>query len=265
MINEKPQNRYIYRWCCMVLMCLLATAMFLVVWYLFVSEHNNTGSLLGLGNLSMASGIYFILYYLIGRALKAFRIGVDRKANLLASQTMTVFCADFIELFVSCAITGQFRYFPQFLWRYLLLAIIQATILCIITLPLVDLYRRLFKAQQILEIYGAGANEQISFMNLRPDKYHVSKSVSIDEGVGKKIFPNLRTMKLFLSMIFLQNRKTIYSRNVSGLVKESISLQRFQTLSARTQKTSICLIHRYICAVIMVFPSHNSFKKECLI
>ena len=90
----------------MALMCLLATAMFFAVWYQFVAEHNNTGSLLGLGNLSMASGIYLILYYFIGKALKAFRIGVDRKANLLASQTMTVFSVNFIELFISCAITG---------------------------------------------------------------------------------------------------------------------------------------------------------------
>lgn len=185
MINEKTQNRYVYRWLCLVLLCFLATVMFFCVWYRFVSNHNNTGSLLGLGNLSMAFGIYLILYYLIGRALKAFRIGVDRKANLLASQTLTVFTVDFIELFVSCAITGQFRFFPQFLWRYLLLAFAQATVLCILTLPLVDLYRKLFKPQQILEVFGSETHEKIGFMNYRSDKYHVAKTMSISEGIDK--------------------------------------------------------------------------------
>ena len=197
MTNEKIQNRYIYRWLCMALMCLLATAMFFVVWYQFVSANNNTGSLLGLGNVSMSAGIYLILYYFIGKALKAFRIGVDRKANLLASQTMTVFSVNFIELFISCAITGQFRYFPNFLWRYLLLAIVQATILCLLTLPLVDLYRKLFKAQQLLEIYGDDTHEQISFMNGRPDKYHVVKSVSVSEGLDK-IFAELEDYEAVL-------------------------------------------------------------------
>ncbi|MBQ8031879.1 MAG: sugar transferase, partial [Butyrivibrio sp.] len=197
MTNEKIQNRYIYRWLCMALMCLLATAMFFVVWYQFVSANNNTGSLLGLGNVSMSAGIYLILYYFIGKALKAFRIGVDRKANLLASQTMTVFSVNFIELFISCAITGQFRYFPNFLWRYLLLAIVQATILCLLTLPLVDLYRKLFKAQQLLEIYGNDTHEQISFMNGRPDKYHVVKSVSVSEGLDK-IFAELEDYEAVL-------------------------------------------------------------------
>ena len=187
MTNVKTQNRYVYRWLCMVLLCALATAMFFFVWIRFVAEHNNTGSLMGLGNLLMAIGIYLILYYMIGKALKAFRIGVDRKANLLASQTLTTFTVDFIELFVSCAITGQFRYFPQFLWRYMLLALVQAAVLCILTLPLVDLYRKFFKAQQILEVYGADTHEQIGFMEYRPDKYHIAKAMSIAEGVDAVI------------------------------------------------------------------------------
>ncbi|WP_035776617.1 sugar transferase [Butyrivibrio sp. VCB2001] len=187
MNKVRIQNRYIYRWLCMAALCLIATAMFFFVWYRFVSVHNNTGSLLGIGNLFMATGIYVILYYFIGKNLKAFTIGVDRKANLLASQTMALFSVDFIELFVSCAITGQFRYFPNFLWRYLLLAIVQSLVLCLLTLPLVDLYRKLFKPQQILEIYGENTHEAISFMDGRPDKYHIVKSISIAKGVDNII------------------------------------------------------------------------------
>lgn len=155
------------------------------VWFWFVSDHNNTGSLLGLGNLLMSAGIYLVLYYLAGKALKAFRIGVDRKANLLASQTLTVFTVDFIELFVSCAVTGQFRYFPQFLWSYVLLAFVQTAVLCILTLPLVDLYRKLFKPQQLLEVYGADTHENLKFMEYRLDKYHVAKAMCISEGLDK--------------------------------------------------------------------------------
>ena len=81
---------------------------------------------MGKGNLLMSFGIYFLLYHIIGKALKAFRIGVDRKANLLASQVLTVFSVDAVEVLVSCAITGQFRFFPDFLWRYVLLALVQS-------------------------------------------------------------------------------------------------------------------------------------------
>lgn len=185
MIAKKLQNRYIYRWICMVMFCIIATGMFFNVWYSFVKVNNQTGSLLGLGNLSMAAGIYLIMYVLIGKALKAFTIGVDRKANLLASQVLTLFSVNATELFASCAITGQFRFFPDFLWRYLLLALVQSIVLCLLTIPMVDLYRKLFKPQQLLQIYCDESNETLDFMNGRPDKYHVAKTVNISEGTDK--------------------------------------------------------------------------------
>lgn len=185
MKKTKVQKRYIYRFFCTALLCILATAMFLAAWYDFVFENNHTGFLLGVGNLGMALGIYFILYYLIGKSLRAFRIGVDRKANLLASQVMTIFIVDFCELFISCAITGQFRYFHIFLLIYLVLAFAQSAVLCLVVIPLVNVYRKLFKPQRILEVYYDDSNEKNEFMNERPDKYKVVEAISIDEGVDK--------------------------------------------------------------------------------
>ena len=185
MKKTKIQNRYIYRWLCTVLLCLLATVMFFAVWVEFVVDHNQTSNLTGWGNLGMAAGIYIVLYYIIGRALKSYGIGVYRKANLLASQVMTIFVVDVIELFISCAITGQFRFFPQFLWRYLLLGIVQSIVIIFITIFLVDLYRKLFKPQQILEVYGGESCENTEFMNTRPDKYHIVDSISVDVGTDK--------------------------------------------------------------------------------
>ncbi len=185
MKKAKIQNRYIYRWLCTVLLCFLATVMFFAVWLEFVIDHNQTSNLTGWGNLGMAAGIYIVLYYIIGRALKAYGIGVYRKANLLASQVMTIFVVDVIELFISCAITGQFRFFPQFLWRYLLLGIVQSVVLIFLTIFLVDLYRKLFKPQQILEVYGGDSCENTEFMNTRPDKYHIVDSINVDVGLDE--------------------------------------------------------------------------------
>ena len=185
MKKAKIQNRYIYRWLCTVLLCFLATVMFFAVWLEFVIDHNQTSNLTGWGNLGMAAGIYIVLYYIIGRALKAYGIGVYRKANLLASQVMTIFVVDVIELFISCAITGQFRFFPRFLWRYLLLGMVQSVVIFFLTIFLVDLYRKLFKPQQILEVYGGDSCENTEFMNTRPDKYHIVDSISVDVGLDE--------------------------------------------------------------------------------
>jgi exopolysaccharide biosynthesis polyprenyl glycosylphosphotransferase len=195
----KIKNKYIYRWLCMVLLSVLATISFFLVWREFVKVNNQTGSLMGKGNLLMAAGIYFVLYHIVGKALKAFRIGVDRKANLLASQVLTLFSVDAIEVLVSCAITGQFRFFPNFLWRYVLLAFGQSVVLCLLVIPMVDLYRHFFKAHRVLEIWDSRSAgkigvagelsleeyDKLHFMNGRPDKFHIEKIVDINEGLDR--------------------------------------------------------------------------------
>lgn len=236
------QKRYVYRWFSMIFLNLVATGMFFCVWSSFVKVNNQTGSLMGAGNLLMAAGVYFILYYIIGKPLKAFRIGVDRKANLLASQVMSLFCVDGVEVFVSCAITGQFRFFGDFLWRYLILAVVQSVGICLLIIPLVDLYRKLFKPQQILEVYSEADDEKKHFMNGRPDKYHIAKVISIDEGIDK-IFDGIddyeavlindipsEKKNIILKECFKRDKRVYFTPKISDIIgKNSEDINLFDT------------------------------------
>lgn len=239
----------------MVILTALATVSFFIVWREFVKVNNNTGSLMGLGNLLMAAGIYFVLYHIIGKALKAFKIGVDRKANLLASQVLTVFSVDAVEVLISCAITGQFRFFWKFTGRYLLLALVQSIVLCLLTIPMVDLYRHFFKAHRVLEIWhdtrrdGVGVSElsideydKLHFMNGRPDKFHIETIVDIDEGLDK-IFEMLEPYDaVFINDIpsevkndilkecFRQNKRVYFTPKISDIIgKNSEEINLFDT------------------------------------
>ena len=225
-----------------MLLCFLATLMFFVVWYGFVHRNNHTGYLLGIGNLGMATGIYLILYYCFGKSLRAFKIGVDRKANLLASQVITIFLIDFFELFISCAITGQFRFFHIFLWRYLILAFVQCFVICLLILPLVNVYRKLFKPQLVLEVYSDESKEKTEFMNDRPDKYKIMKSVNISEGVDKicSIIPNYEAIVLndipsdskndILKECFRINKRVYFTPKISDIIgKHSENISLFDT------------------------------------
>ena len=242
MKKYKIQKRYIYRSLCTMLLCFLATIMFFVVWYEFVHENNHTGYLLGIGSLGMATGIYLILYYCFGKSLRAFKIGVDRKANLLASQVITVFMIDFFELFISCAITGQFRFFHIFLWRYLILAFAQCFIICLLILPMVNLYRNLFKPQRVLEVYSDESKEKTEFMNDRPDKYKIMKSINISEGVEKicSIIPDYEAIVLndipsdpkndILKECFRINKRVYFTPKISDIIgKHSENISLFDT------------------------------------
>lgn len=183
--EKRIHGRYVYRWCCTIFLASLATAAFSFVWYEFAKDNNQTGHLLGRANLLMSAGIYLILYLIIGKALKAFRIGVDRKANLLASQVLALFCTNGLETFVSCAITGQFRFYFSFFWRYLLLFLGQSFVYFFLVIWFVDVYRKIFPAQRILEVYSKPYDYNLDFMDERPDKYTVVGKIDIAEGIDK--------------------------------------------------------------------------------
>ena len=69
----------------------IAAALFTCFWIPYVKGHYlPTNSLLGLGNLGMSIGLYSIVYMLIGKWLHAFKIGVERKSNVLASQFLAL-------------------------------------------------------------------------------------------------------------------------------------------------------------------------------
>ena len=99
---RKPRLRYFYRGICAVALTAVALIMFLIIWFTYVSNNNHTGLLLGWGNLSLVAILYALLFSIIGKFLKAFKIGVERKSKQVASIILTACVTDFIEILVSC-------------------------------------------------------------------------------------------------------------------------------------------------------------------
>lgn len=173
-------NKYLYRFICSLIMVAFASGSFAFVWTNFVEVNNQTGHLTGIGNILMSVGIYAILFIIIGYWLKAFKIGVERKAKILASIVMTVFLTGFLEIFISMAITGQFRFFWGLLLRYLILVVCQAVILVILAVIMVNIYRRIIPPMTILEITGNYENNLAEELNGITYKYSVQESIPCD-------------------------------------------------------------------------------------
>ena len=174
-------NKYIYRFVCSIIMVLLSTASFAFVWISFVRVNNQTGHLMGLGNILMALGIYAFMFSIIGKWLNAFKIGVERKAKMVASVVITVFATNVFELFVSLAITGQFRFFYNFLWRYILLAICQVIVLTLFVVVMIGIYRKIIPPLSLVEIVGAHDNHLASALNGIKYKYSIKESISYSD------------------------------------------------------------------------------------
>ncbi len=179
--TSRKNNKYIYRFACQMILTVIAAGIFFMFWRNFVETHNNTGSLTGLGNLGMAVGIYLILYTVIGKWLHAFTIGVERLANIMAGQALALFTVAVIEIFVSCAITGQFRFFFQLVELYALIFVIQLAINCLLVFPMVNIYRKTFPPLKIIEIHGDYQNELHNKINGLHYKYNIIDSISDNE------------------------------------------------------------------------------------
>lgn len=178
-------KKYYYRYFCMLITSAIATSSFGIVWYNFVKDNNVTGHLLGTANLGMSLGIYWILFILMGRYLRAFKVGVDRKMNMIIAQVLTVFVIAIFEVFISLAITGQFRFFWALLFRYILMALGQGIVLGLIMIPMVNVYRRIFAPLKVLEVYGEYINGLCDKVSSRKDKYNVAKVVNYKDGLQK--------------------------------------------------------------------------------
>jgi len=186
--TSRKNGKYIYRYFCMLILAVVATSIFLYFWLKFINRLGNEDmlppgsfSLRGIGNIGMALGIFFVLYITIGTWLHAFTIGVERKANILAAQVLTLFTTAFFEIFVSCAVSGQFRYVFEFLKMYSIMFVIQTIICCLVCLPMIDIYRKVFPPLRIIEIYGDYTNNLVSKINAIKYKYSVVDRISCHE------------------------------------------------------------------------------------
>lgn len=240
--SSNNECKYYYRYACALVLSIIATCIFFYKWYQFVTVHNNTRWLLGLGNLGMAAGIYWVLYLLIGRWLHAFKIGVERKASVIASQFLTLLSVDFFELFISCAITGQFRYFILFLRIYAIVFLVQTVINCALTIPMINLYRHVFPPLQIVEIVGTHHNMLIEKINEVPYKYHIAEIIKSDESADiiEKAIKQYDAVLVndisaehkneILKKCYEYNRRVYYVPKISDvLVKASEELNLFDT------------------------------------
>lgn len=173
--------RYFYRGLCTLILTTFALAMFLVIWIDYVKDNNHTGFLSGIGNIGLASIIYVVLFHMNGRFLKAFQIGVERKAKHIASVILTCWFTDFIEILVSITILNNFRFVFAFAWRYVLLALCQSVVLMFTVALMVNIYRKLVKPLPVVMIYGNYENDIERKINGIPQKYHVEKKIYYDD------------------------------------------------------------------------------------
>ena len=180
---------------CTLVLTVIAVGMWFCTWRGlvndFVASHSERSSLQGPGNRGMSLIIYLAMYLIVGHGIRAFRIGVERTTNIMASQVMTVFVTDLAETFVTMAITGYWRLWRGFLGEYAVLWILQSVVLVIVSVIMIFAYRAMFPPIDIIEIYGR-ENGVYDKMNLLAFKYHISKSIYAGDYKTEEILQEIK-------------------------------------------------------------------------
>ena len=179
-VKQKIQGKYVYRGMCQAILTVVSTFIFYIHWSNFIYIHYELGHLSRISNVWIALLVYAIVFVFVGRWLKAFRIGVERKTNILASQFLTAFTVEVLEVFISVAIAGRYRLFGTFCKMYFLMFFLHMAVLILLVIPMIDFYRKLFPPLRVLEINGKRNNDIYYKMSQIYYKYQIDKVMRYD-------------------------------------------------------------------------------------
>ena len=186
-MNKHVFSKRRFRFICILLLIILAAGSFYSVWLPFARTHNQTRHLLGLGNRIMVTGVYAALFIFFSCRFDAFKIGDLRASSNVSGQIVALLLTDVIEIFASIAITGQFRFLPDFAWRYALLFLFQSLLLSGLLILEVKLYRTVFPPLRLLEVYGDHSNALDAKIISIPGIFSVRTRLHFSEPVTEKL------------------------------------------------------------------------------
>lgn len=133
------------------------------------------------GNWAMV-GLYGILVYFFSSMYGALRIGQLRRMEVVLSQFLATFLANFVMYIVICLLAfGLVN--PGYL---LLMQLIDCVIATVWTVFATLFYNRIFQPWKILLIYGdRPANELVNKLETRRDKYAIYGAIHAQAGLTK--------------------------------------------------------------------------------
>lgn len=163
-----------------MILLIILTAAFAFVWYEYYSD-TIILPYYRRGNWVLI-GIYCILVWLFFKAYGGFKLGYLKKTDMLYSQLISVFCADFISYFLISLIGRDFmRISPM-----ITLTLADFGIISLWTLLTAKIYFLIYPPRKLIILYGSHeAASLVLKMSRRVDKYMICESVSINENPDK--------------------------------------------------------------------------------
>ena len=170
-----------YRFVANAVMILLALLCYVFVWFKYLNIMLDKSYLMK-GNF-LVIGVYGILIAYFISFFGGFKIGVNKKSNVIISQIIGLLIANGIYLVITVMMAGYMSYIPKFMFYYGCTFMVQAVIVSLVSYLFMTLFYKVFPPYKILNIKGNHDNDLKEKFDTRNDKYNITAEMSYDDDI----------------------------------------------------------------------------------
>lgn len=170
-----------YRFVANAVMILLALLCYVFVWFKYLNIMLDKSYLMK-GNF-LVIGVYGILIAYFISFFGGFKIGVNKKSNVIISQIIGLLIANGIYLVITVMMAGYMSYIPKFMFYYGCTFMVQAVIVSLVSYLFMTLFYKVFPPYKILNIKGNHDNDLKEKFDTRNDKYNITGEMCYDDDI----------------------------------------------------------------------------------
>lgn len=255
-----------YRFLANSILVLTALLCYIFVWFKYLNVMLDKSYLMK-GNF-MVLGIYAVIITYFISFFGGFKIGVNKKSNVIISQIIGLLISNGIYLVVTVMMAGYMSYIPKFMFYYGCTFIVQAVLVSIASYLLMTLFYKVFPPYKILNIKGNHDNSLAGKFDARNDKYTVTGEISYDVDIESisNVVDNYdavlindvpsETRNKILKICFAKGKRVYLTPKISDIILRSAdTLAVFDTPLLLANNSPLSITERIVKRAFDIFLS----------
>lgn len=255
-----------YRFIANAILILVALLCYIYVWFNYVNVMLDKTYIMK-GNF-LVIGVYALIITYFISFFGGFKIGVNKKSNVIISQIIGLFVSNSAYFVVTVMMAGYMSYIPKFMLYYGCTFIVQAVVVGITSYLFMTLFFKVFEPYKVLVINGNHENDLAYKFDSRNDKYKVVGQMSYNTDI-EEIDKNVEdydavlindvpseTRNRILKLCFAKGKRVYITPKISDIIiRGAENLAVFDTPLLFSHNNTLTLTERAIKRLADIFLS----------
>ena len=255
-----------YRFIANAILILVALLCYIYVWFNYVNVMLDKTYIMK-GNF-LVIGVYALIITYFISFFGGFKIGVNKKSNVIISQIIGLFVSNSAYFVVTVMMAGYMSYIPKFMLYYGCTFIVQAVVVGIASYLFMTLFFKVFEPYKVLVINGNHENDLAYKFDSRNDKYKVVGQMSYNADI-EEIDKNVEdydavlindvpseTRNRILKICFAKGKRVYITPKISDIIiRGAENLAVFDTPLLFSHNNTLTLTERAIKRLADIFLS----------